>query len=59
MSKTKEKMFSDSLQLKSEHLDAMHLINRFMKVCRNIDQTPKQFEKSMKNLYEDAREYGF
>ena len=59
MSKTIEKMYDNPPKLKSEHLDAIHLINRFMRVCRNTHQTPKQFEKSMHNLYKDARGYGF
>lgn len=61
MSKTKQQLLPEGigLQLKSEHLDAMHLMNRFMSVCRDIHQTPKQFESSMHQLYEDARKFGF
>ena len=51
MSKTKEKILNTSLQLKSEHLDAIHFVNRFVAICRDIHQTPKQFEKSMHELY--------
>ena len=59
MSKIKEEVLNSSLELKSEHLDAMHLINKFMRVCRDTQQTPKRFEKSMHDLYDDARKYGF
>jgi hypothetical protein len=59
MSKITEEMLNSSLELKSEHLDAMHLINKFMRVCRDTQQTPKQFEKSMHDLYDNARKYGF
>ena len=59
MSKTREKILNTSLQLKSEHLDAMHLVNRFVAICRDIHQTPKQFEKSMHELYKEAKNYGF
>lgn len=44
MSKIKEEVLNSSLELKSEHLDAMHLINKFMRVCRDTQQTPKRFE---------------
>jgi hypothetical protein len=59
MSKIKEEVLNSSLELKSEHLDAMHLINKFMRVCRDTQQTPKRFEKSMHDLYDNARKYGF
>ena len=59
MSKITEEVLNSSLELKSEHLDAMHLINRFMQVCRDTQQTPKSFEKSMHDLYDNARKYGF
>ena len=61
MSKTKEKLLPEGvgLQLKSEHLDAMHLMNRFMTICKDIHQTPRQFERSMHILYKDAKRYGF
>ena len=59
MSKTTEEIITQSLQLKPKHLDATHLIGRFMKICRNTSQTPRKFEKSMHNLYDDARKFGF
>ena len=59
MSKITEEVLNSSLELKSEHLDAMHLINKFMRVCRDTQQTPKRFEKSMHDLYDNARKYGF
>ena len=59
MSKTKEKMLGSTLELKPQHLDAIHLIDRFMLICRDTHQTPKQFEESMHKLYEDARRFGF
>lgn len=55
MSKLKRK----SMEIRPEHIDALHLINRFMNICRVVDQTPKQFEKCMHKLYEEARNYGF
>ena len=48
-----------SLELRPYHLDAIHLMDRFMMICRDTDQTPKQFEKSMHDLYDDARKFGF
>ena len=54
-----DKTFENLLELKPQHLDAIHLIDRFMLICRNTNQTHKKFEKSMKSLYEDARNYGF
>lgn len=59
MSKVSEQMFEGSLELKPHHLDAIHLMDRFMMICRNIHQTPKEFEKSMGKLYEDAKRFGF
>tara|TARA_R100001463_G_scaffold135965_2_gene200248 strand:+ start:187 stop:366 length:180 start_codon:yes stop_codon:yes gene_type:complete len=59
MSKTTEEILTKDLQLKPEHLDATHLISRFMKICRDTRQTPKKFEKSMHDLYDDARKFGF
>ena len=59
MSKITEKTLNSSFELKPEHIDAVHLIGGFMKVCRNTSQTPKQFEKSMHNLYENAKKFGF
>jgi hypothetical protein len=59
MSKITEEMLDSSIELKSEHLDAMHLINKFMQICRDTQQTPKSFEKSMHDLYDNARKYGF
>ena len=59
MSKITEEVLNSSLELKSEHLDAMHLIRMFMEVCRDTQQTPKRFEKSMHDLYDNARKYGF
>ena len=59
MSKTTEEILTKDLQLKPEHLDATHLIGRFMKICRDTRQTPKKFEKSMHDLYDDARKFGF
>jgi hypothetical protein len=52
-------MINNPLELKPQHLDAIHLIDRFMLICRNTNQTPNKFGKSMNNLYEDARKYGF
>lgn len=59
MSKTKEHIMGSSLELRPYHLDAIHLMDRFMMICRDTDQTPKQFEKSMHDLYDDARKFGF
>ena len=59
MSKITEEMLDSSIELKSEHLDAMHLVRMFMEVCRDTQQTPKSFEKSMHDLYDIARNYGF
>lgn len=59
MSKTKERMLGTTLELKPHHLDAIHLIDRFMLICRDTHQTPKKFEKSMHKLYEDAKMFGF
>ena len=54
-----DKTFENLLELKPQHLDAIHLIDRFMLICRDTHQTPKQFEESMHKLYEDARKFGF
>ena len=59
MSKTKEHMLGATLELKPYHLDAIHLMDRFMLICRDTHQTPLQFENSMHKLYEDARRFGF
>ena len=32
---------------------------KFMLICRDTHQTPKHFGKSMNNLYEEARKFGF
>ena len=59
MSKIIEQAFSDPLELKPQHLDAIHLIDKFMLICRDTHQTQKHFGKSMNNLYEEARKFGF
>lgn len=59
MSKTKQKLFENPLELKPQHLDAIRLIDKFVLICRNIHQTPKEFEKSMNKLYKDVKNSGF
>ena len=59
MSKTTEEILTRNLQLKPKHLDATYLMGRFMKICRDTRQTPKKFEKSMHDLYDAARKFGF
>tara|TARA_A100001201_G_scaffold1761_2_gene4499 strand:- start:14016 stop:14195 length:180 start_codon:yes stop_codon:yes gene_type:complete len=59
MSKIKEHMLPSSLDLKPHHIDAVNLIDKFMEICRDVHQSPLQFENAMHKLYEDARNFGF
>lgn len=42
-----------------EKQDAVTIVQQFMEICRDTHQTDKKFNKSIHNLYDDARKYGF
>ena len=42
-----------------EKQDAVTIVHQFMEICRDTHQTDRKFNKSIHNLYDDARKYGF
>ena len=42
-----------------EKQDAVTIVHQFMEICRDTHQTENKFNKSIHNLYDDARKYGF
>ena len=55
-------MEKEQVKIKAYELDAVDLIDEFMRVCRqsdNVQLTDAQFIKKMHRLYNDARKLGF
>mgnify|MGYP000179697115 CR=1 FL=1 len=40
-------------------VDAIGIVNEFMRICRDTHQTPAKFNKSMHTLYDNSRNLGF
>jgi len=56
------RMEKEQVKIKAYELDAVDLIDEFMRVCRqsdNVQLTDAQFIKKMHRLYNDARKLGF
>ena len=58
MSKTKEQQLGATLELKPHHLDAIHLMDRFMMICRDTNQTPKKFESAGNDILSGGFDLG-
>jgi len=67
MSKTEDKMTYNPMSTDpaiqsytlNRSIDAVTVVNEFMKICRDTHQTSKKFNKSMHDLYDNARNLGF
>lgn len=67
MSNTEEKMTYNPMssdpvtQAYTSHrsIDAISVVNEFMRICRDTHQTSRKFNKSMHDLYDNARNLGF
>ena len=64
MSKTKEYMFPETMELTPKHVDAMHLIKLFVKEYEfadwnGSDRAKIMLANRMSNLYNTCKNFGF